>query len=280
MGGVRRPGLGAGVTPHEAALLYAAELGWAPFPVTNAKLPLPGSHGHLDASPETEKINALFDGHHGGLALACGGASEPGLLVVDVDEKSGRSGHAYLAEHGIDLPPTLTAATRSGGRHYFYRWHSGGRSRNDVFGGECGVDVKADGGYVVAWPTEGYHWNQAKIGRWRHLPMPPDWAVIRRRAMSTQREWRPTSSSAVVDLYQTLDAVSNLIRQAEPGRRNDELNRLAFGIGLLIADARVDRGEAISKLTLAAKEAGLTSREIGWTLTSALRGAEETPDGR
>src|SRR5581483_11754069 len=52
----RRLHPGRGVTPLEAALRYAA-VGWATFPVTGAKLPLPGSHGHHDATVDEQGLS-------------------------------------------------------------------------------------------------------------------------------------------------------------------------------------------------------------------------------
>ena len=46
------------------------------------------------------------------------------------------------------LPPTLTVTTPSGGWHLYYRYPEGGlRSKNGIF---PGIDLKADGGYVLA----------------------------------------------------------------------------------------------------------------------------------
>ena len=265
------------MTPLEAALRYAA-VGWATFPVTGAKLPLPGSHGHHDATVDEQGLRASFARGGAGLAVACGSYS--GLLVVDVDEKSGRSGSGTLREMGLELPPTVTALTRSGGTHHFYRWPVGARSRNDLFGGECGLDVKADGGYVVAWPTEGYRFLE-KVRPPSALPDPPHWAVIRRREeVEAPFAGKEPGWGEINDMWNVLDATEQRLSEAPAGSRNDELNKLAFGVGRLVAWRYLPREEAIEALQRGALAAGLSEREIGWTIRSAFRGAKEVRDER
>jgi hypothetical protein len=85
-----------------------------------------------------------------GVAVVTGAVS--GLVVVDVDPKHG--GEASLAElersHG-PLPATVTARTGGGGRHLYFL-HPGGLVRNQV-GLAPGIDLRGDGGYVVAPPS-------------------------------------------------------------------------------------------------------------------------------
>lgn len=74
-----------------------------------------------------------------------------GLLVLDIDGPKGEK-----AIQGRHLPPTPTARTPSGGRHIFFR-HPGGRIRSTT-NLLPKVDVRADGGYVVAPPAPGREW--------------------------------------------------------------------------------------------------------------------------
>lgn len=72
-----------------------------------------------------------------------------GLLVLDVDARRGgaESVEAWAREHG-PLPPTVEALSGGGGRHLYFR-HPGGTTVNRV-GLASGIDVRADGGCVVA----------------------------------------------------------------------------------------------------------------------------------
>jgi hypothetical protein len=85
------------------------------------------------------------------VAIATGAAS--GLVVLDVDP--GKDGDASLraleAERG-ELPETVQVLTGGGGQHFFFA-HPGGQVRNSASTLGAGLDVRADGGYVVAAPS-------------------------------------------------------------------------------------------------------------------------------
>jgi hypothetical protein len=70
-----------------------------------------------------------------------------GLVVLDVD---GDEGKASLAKHFPQLPPTPVALTGKGMHNYFK--HPGKHVANGVRI-LPGLDVRADGGYVVAPPS-------------------------------------------------------------------------------------------------------------------------------
>jgi hypothetical protein len=123
------------------------------------------------------------------IAIATGKAS--GVLVIDLDVKEGKDGHATiaaLAKQGKRLPPSPAALTPSGGRHLFFRMVPGIRNCVEKQGGRglgSGVDVRAEGGYVVAPPSRlvEYKAHGAGTYRWLFPPMSPefpklpDWAV-------------------------------------------------------------------------------------------------------
>ena len=73
-----------------------------------------------------------------------------GVAVLDLDRKNGKDGCKTLRELGHD-PDALSPqsiATPSGGRHIYFRHVEGLRSSADKIG--TGVDVRADGGFVIA----------------------------------------------------------------------------------------------------------------------------------
>jgi len=79
-----------------------------------------------------------------------------GLVVVDVDVKDGALGveswRDILQEHGQALGETLTAETPTGGLHVIYRANGlAVRSSAGTLG--PGLDVRADGGYILAPPS-------------------------------------------------------------------------------------------------------------------------------
>lgn len=85
------------------------------------------------------------------LGIATGDAS--GFWVLDIDPKGG--GMETMAElvrqHG-GLPETFVAQTGSGGYHYFFTMEPGLRNSQNRVG--QGIDVRAEGGQVVAAPSK------------------------------------------------------------------------------------------------------------------------------
>lgn len=75
-----------------------------------------------------------------------------GLVVLDVDPRHGGDGSLLALErtHG-GLPETVEALTGGGGRHLYLR-HPGGTVRNMV-GIAAGIDLRGDGGLIVAPPS-------------------------------------------------------------------------------------------------------------------------------
>lgn len=128
------------------ALVYAG-LGLQVFPLrAREKIPLPGSSGFKDATLDPAALRRWWgNGSEHGIAVATGTRSR--VAVLDVDPRNGGAAslERLLALHG-PLPTTPTVATGGGGTHYYFRSPEplAGRVLAD------GLDLKADGGYVVA----------------------------------------------------------------------------------------------------------------------------------
>lgn len=153
-----------------------------------------------------------------GVGIATGAAS--GVVVVDVDPRheGDESLRDLEREHG-ETPATWRCLTAGGGLHIYFR-HPGGRIANRV-GLWPGIDLRGDGGYVVAPPTElgtgrAYSWE---IGAGPHevaLADAPGWLLARIRAEQSDGEARPADEWAA------------LVRgPIAAGARNDSMARLA-----------------------------------------------------
>lgn len=73
-----------------------------------------------------------------------------GLAVLDLDMKKGKDGISALRDLGYDpdsLSPCIVSTT-TGGRHLFFAHPEGLKSTSDKLA--LGVDVRAEGGYVIA----------------------------------------------------------------------------------------------------------------------------------
>lgn len=93
-------------------------------------------------------------------------ATGNGLAVIDLDVKGNEDGTAsmlnWIAENG-NMPPTAVVRTGSGGQHHYYMVDGTFPNSRGLF---PGIDIRSDGGYVVAPPSAGYLWvNSLPIAR-------------------------------------------------------------------------------------------------------------------
>lgn len=77
-----------------------------------------------------------------------------GIVVIDVDAKGGGlESLAALCDENGQLPETVEAVTGGGGRHVIFA-HPGETIRNSAGKVGSGIDVRGDGGYIVAAPSQ------------------------------------------------------------------------------------------------------------------------------
>jgi hypothetical protein len=142
--------------PLKDAALYYARNGWPVFPLAG-KIPYERTRGHRDATSDREQIAAWWQEHpKANIGLATG--SDAGVLVVDMDVPKGYFGLKELQEQYGKLPPTRTVHTASGGLHYYFQYPADGTTYPNTVGlaEKIGVDVRAEGGYVVLPPSQLY----------------------------------------------------------------------------------------------------------------------------
>ena len=109
-------------------------------------------HGFKDASNDPERVAAWWDRWpDANIGVATGAGS--GLVVLDIDPRNdGGDSLAELERLNGALRETPMVLTGGGGQHYYFR-RPDGDTRKGRSGYRHGVDVKADGGYVVAPPS-------------------------------------------------------------------------------------------------------------------------------
>jgi Bifunctional DNA primase/polymerase, N-terminal len=181
-------------------------------PVT--KRPLT-QHGVTDATVDPLIIKAwATKWPDAGVAVATGTRS--GIVVVDVDPRNdGERGIAEATAALGALPSTLMVTTPSGGWHYWLRLPDGVVLCNSVGALAEGVDVRGDGGYVVAPPTRrvsGGAWAWAGIWRSSFAMGPlarsmPCMSPIATRCLACSTGLRATPSS-LLSCSRTFDARS------------------------------------------------------------------------
>lgn len=141
------------IPPTNGEMSEYLKQGWAVFPlVKHTKTPAT-KNGFKDATLDPKQLAKWGDYQNWGIATG------NGLLVLDIDRKHGKDGGEVLAslqrDHGT-LPATLTATTPSGGEHLYFSYPAGvaiqSRANIGKEHGE-GLDIRADGGYIVAPPS-------------------------------------------------------------------------------------------------------------------------------
>src|SRR5262245_9076067 len=127
-----------------------------------------------------------------GIGVVTGAIS--GLVVIDIDLRHGGdvSLEALERTHGR-LPVTVECRTGGGGRHLYFA-HPGGSVRNKV-GLAGGVDLRGDGGYVVAPPSVHssgvrYEWVEGRGPGSAALAPLPDW-LLREAVDESPRHGHP-----------------------------------------------------------------------------------------
>ena len=138
----------------DSALIAALELAGAGcpcFPCNDQKKPT-CQHGFKDATRDPTALRQLWANHPGVLVgIPTGTAS--GLAVLDLDFPRHPEAVEWADRHLSSLSDTFIVQTRSGGQHWYYRHHDDLKCSASKIA--TGVDVRAEGGYVVYWPVAG-----------------------------------------------------------------------------------------------------------------------------
>lgn len=208
----------AAVTIPVAALAYA-ERGWHVFPVDRLKHPLV-EHGFKDATTDPATIREWWSRWPwAGVAIATGAVSRVDVIDLDAGHTSGVDGRATAKASGLHLPVTPIAITQHGGEHR-YHLHPGRpvKSRAPVAPDLLGIDVRGDGGYVVAPPSPGYRWADG-LSPWDvDLAPAPEWLL----RLAAPEPATGDGAARPANYWRALAA-----GPVPEGQRNDALARLA-----------------------------------------------------
>lgn len=147
----------------DEALYYAEKLGWPVFPLSpGTKVPNEFSRGFHDATTETARIRTWWGGEPVcNVGIATGRLA--GLVVIDLDGEQAKE--SVVKYGGGKLPQTPMVQTPKGWHVYLRHPDTPVRSRVRVL---PGIDVRGEGGYVVAPPSvvsgRAYTWKDSATG--------------------------------------------------------------------------------------------------------------------
>lgn len=209
------------------ALSYANK-GWSVLPVYNIttdgicsckkgkECPTPGkhprtNHGYKNATKDKEQITEWWTKYpDANIGIATGNIS--GIIVIDIDPRNGGNEEfdALLKMHG-ELPITYEVNTGGGGRHLFFEYPV---DINIISKLGSGIDIKGDGGYVVAPPSN--HISGGKY-KWKKNGRGTSPAVL-------PKKWIEALSLKEEKKHVVLD------EKITQGNRNDVLFKLACSL--------------------------------------------------
>jgi hypothetical protein len=180
-------------------------------------------HGVKDATTDLETIRGWWrQWPNANIGLATGVQS--GVLVLDIDPKSGGFHNLEDLEDAYGgLPGTLTQRTGSNGQHRIFKYPDV-RIKNSASEIAPGLDIRSDGGYIVAAPS--VHASGSRY-EWHGVNTPveaaPDWliALILISEEEQAQETKQPSASPVVSVH------GKVVKE---GGRNDFLFRQARGL--------------------------------------------------
>jgi predicted P-loop ATPase len=236
-------------------------------------------HGLHDATTDADAITAWYRAQpDSNIGLVTGS----GLAVIDVDPRHG--GDASWLDLCVRHPhlETLTARTGGGGLHVFLETPAGVRikSRTNML---PGVDVRGDGGYVVAAPSihvsgRRYEWDDESTP----IAACPPWML---ELLTSARRQGPKPAAPPVRVpgggYVAAAVRGELDRVAAAveGSRNETLNRAAYSLGQLVGGGVLGEEEARTALERAGLSARLAEHEVKATTRSGIEAGKQEPRG-
>jgi putative DNA primase/helicase len=272
--------------------------GWSVIPVSpGSKKPLIRWKRYQEAPASREQIEEWLEKWPDANPGAVSGMVSQ-FVVLDVD---GSEGEKTLTQLGR-LPRTPKVRTGRGWHYYFK--HPGRPVRNFV--GELpGLDLRGDGGYVVAagathesgrryeWEVSPEEAPLADLPPWlfeliegkNTPPEAPEPAQDGLHADSVVvRQDGGTSPHHVHLRYAevALEKEIAALERARQGERNNTLNKAAFALGQLVAAGVLDKGEVEARLYAAAVQLSLHrdgrgSRQVEATIRSGLEAGMAQP---
>jgi hypothetical protein len=251
--------------------------------VKGAKAPLT-KNGCYDATIDPEQITGWWHQHRRPDALiGIRTGMIGGIWVLDADipkrrEDGTMSGDGIAELKQLEakfgpLPETYTVKTPRGGYHYYFKMPDGVTIKNDASTKVGpGIDVRGEGGHVVAPPSmmaDGRKYEAIDNG---FLPtdaaFAPPWLIELVTSDGSKKSFEKLDAKGWA--HRILGRKCEEIVEAEEGTRNDTLNRVAFSVGGLVGEGALDRSAAHDALLDAARKCGLPEDEARKTINSGL----------
>lgn len=250
-----------------SALSHAFDLaqrGFAVFPVGKDKTPRT-PNGHKAASTNAAHIRAMA-AEYGFVLVGIRTGETSNLAVLDIDKQ--HNGLEWYEANKHRLPDTYTYRTRSGGLHLWFKHKPPMRCSTAKIA--PGIDVKAEGGYIIHWPVAGMEViNNAPLAGWPEWLAPPP-------KPAPAPSWEPLPGGGTASRnYATTALRAAVVRVARTGNgsRNATLNAETYRLARFIASGALSPQVIAEAMAHAGLAAGLDAAEVAATIGSALGSA-------
>lgn len=277
--------------------LALADIGLRVFPLqAREKKPIAGTHGLTDASCELGQVAAWWKRWpEANIGLVTGAAS--GCFVLDLDGDVGIESLLDLAARNGRLPATVRQSTGKGG-HLLFAWPNSARAgaaeiRNSAGRIAPGVDVRGEGGYIVAAPSVHpsgrlYAWEEgaspfdmpfARAPHWLlQLAGPPAPAARSPRERQAAAPAMLTEGGTRYGL-RALEHACQSVMSAPNGQRNNTLHRAAHYVGQVVGGQELQESVARRALEDAAARMAdpFDARTIAFHVDNGLKRGMASP---
>jgi len=213
------------------------------------------------------------------------------IVILDVDPKNGGDASlTHLREQVGELPPTLQVLTGGGGRHFYYLVNKGLSQviKNKAgIDGFPGLDLRSDGGYVVAPPSihasgERYVWfyGDSKMIRLLSKELIEAFTPVKKErpvyAPTLQPITHPDGELHPYVLKALSSAIENVSQAAEGTRRNT-LRDETYGLAGFIPDGLLEELEVRSNMEAAGYACQMEQKEIDKTIEDSVADGKLKP---
>ena len=273
-----------------AALYYSKNYGWMVFPadVANKKSYKKADYsngqrwGKTDDEDEICRDWAKWE--NAGVGVATG--VESGIFVLEVDTLEGHDVDGFaslrtLEERYGPLPRARRAQSPSGSLHFYFKYPWGLEDGSKVKTTAAivpGVDVRGDGGMVIAPPSvrpgKGmYRWvDEGEVAD------APQWLL----SLVIEKPYDPQyktngkgSGHSTAYACAAMERECEKVAQATKGLRNHALNCAAFALAQLVSGGELDSNEVMSRLFEAASANGLVHDDGATAVKNTIKSGME-----
>ncbi len=234
-------------------------------------------HGFHDATADVAQVRRWWREHPEALVGVPMGPATGLWALGDVNRQTGEpiGKHALAAVVAIE-PPPYTQRSRSGGEHWFYRWHEG--MPECTTGRIKGIDSRGGGGYVICWDMD------VLLGAFhdKSVPEPPPEllaALSKPKPEVNRTAYTCRPGNAIAWAEKALAEELGAVASTAEGSRNHRLNVAAFRLGQIVGGGHLEPGRVEAALMVAAAACGLPADEAARTIASGLAAGLDEPRG-